>query len=352
MHGHVSWSGTYDIHASHYGILDVGNWGPFLNVGMTAGRHPEDNQPPATNPYAHLDNYANGMSSATAARIDVDCSNLINAIPPGQWFRAPTMYVSGINMVYHGRSDTIQPKWDGGKGAGGFHEIRGMKMQMIGGDYFIPWRIGCPFFFSSGGNQPHEVHTTTANMTVFKIEGRGSGVYSNNATNNPIFLSSDKSNCIVTFAQVSSGANFVFKRSQCHSIPGSTFLTSHNSFTQSGGYSSFTWETEKPGGVDQGSWVPGNSLTYYINQTGGGSTSAADKSSGYYYNLIDGILTTALGSVTGNTDNILANRMTNWTSKSSLTAAIISGSSNLKSNPTSRIGVGGTSSSGAPYADQ
>ena len=353
VHGHVAWCGQYDI-PSGYVIKNVGNWTPFLNVGITAGRHPDDN-PWATSQsdsFTHLDNYANGMSRSVAARIDVDGSITPGGIPPGQWFRAPTMYVSGLNMVYHG-AETQEPRWDGAKGAGGFHEIRGMKMQMVGGSYFSPWNISkSDFFFSSGGNQPNEIHTTTADFLCFKI-GNANGTYSNNASSNGLFLSSDKANCVARFMQSNSGGSFVFKHSQVYTRPGSTFSTANNTFAHNGGFSSFFFQTEVIDDVDQKSWVPGDGTTLYSKQDGTYSSDPADKSDSYYFNAKSGTLLNGTSSPsTGDQTNLLGNRMINWTSKASLSVARLSGYSNLKAAPTARSGNGGTSSSAAPYADQ
>lgn len=373
VHGHVAWCGTYDKH-HQYTLKDVGNWTPFLNVGITAGVHPDH----PGNGTEYLHSYADGQGGA--ARIDVDQQTSTNssAIPPGMWFRAPTMYVSGINFVFHGQTSNgdIKPVWSGGKGAGGFHELRGLKMQAVGGSHFVPFRMTSDFFFSSGAVMPNEVHTESADMTPFLVEGRDvRGIYSNNSYTNGLYLSSNKTNCGVRLSGVSSGAEFTFKMSQVYTRAGSAaFQTNINSFGQSGGYSYFGCEgsnlsqkhTET--GASQfldghtHTWVPGNGTTLYQhpdhNTNPRDATSYRDE--GYYWNYVEGTVAgTAASPTRGDLRHLLENRMTSyvyldgpWSNKASLDPALIAGNGSRKSAPTSRTGVGGTSQSSAPYSDQ
>ena len=341
IHGHVAWCGKYDQSGSTYQIHDVGNWTPFLNVGITAGIHPDA----PGNGKDYLNTYANDDGGAAgAARIDVDHAGVSAALPPGMWFRAPTMYLSGINFVFHNKTGEIAPNFDGGKGAGGFHTFRGLKMQMVGGTHFKPFRVTADFFFSSGGNQPHEIHTTTADMTPFNIYGAGVyGIYSNNATTNGLYISSGKANCHARLAACSEGATFVFKRSKVYSKQGSTFDTGINSLGQASGYSKLM--------VQDGTWMPGNGQTYYGDQAG--NTGAGYKSAGYYWNEVNATAGTSTSPTRGDSTYWLENRMsTDWSTKASLSSSRIAGHSNLKSSPTSRLGAGGTDSAFAPYNDQ
>lgn len=360
IHGHVVWCGQYDQDGL-YQIQDAGNWTPFLNIGITAGVNPDN----PGNGADYLNSYAN--SEGGAARIDVDHRGSTGALSPGWWFRAPTMYMSGINFVFHNGPDTISPNFSGGKGAGGFHELRGLKMQMVGGDHFTPFRIASSFFFSSGAYQPQEIHTTTANMTPFNIEEAGTrGIYSNNSTTNGLYLSSDKSGCHARLAGCSTGAKFVFKMSQCYSKAGSTFDNTINSLGQAGGYSSLliqgsnttnTANGHEPGGGST-TWLPGAGHTDYGDQAGNVGTSY--KAAGYYWNEVSGTTSGLTASPTrGSNAHWVENRMTGyqylvggWSAKASLSPATIAGYSNPKGSPAARQGSGGTNAAFAPYSDQ
>lgn len=360
IHGHVAWCGQYD-QLGTYQIQDVGNWTPFLNVGITAGVNP-DNPGNGTD---YLNSYAD--SEGGAARIDVDHRGNAGGLSPGFWFRAPTMYISGINFVFHNCPDTVSPNFSGGKGAGGFHELRGNKLQMVGGNHFTPYRISTDFFFSSGVYQPHEIHTTTANMTPFSISGMGTyGIYSNNSTTNGLYLSSEKAMCHARLAACSQGARFIFKMSQVYSKSGSTFDNTINSLGQASGYSSMivqgtnltnTADGHEPGG-GSATWLPGAGHTDYGDQAG--NTGTQYKAAGYYWNSVGGTTSGTTTSPTrGSSAHWLENRMTGyqylvggWSSKASLAPATIAGYNNLKSSPASRVGAGSTDSSFAPYNDQ
>lgn len=366
VHGHVVWAGSYDINTNSYTIRDVGNWTPFMNVGITAGINP-DNPGNGTD---YLNSYAN--SEGGAARIDVDHFNEAWDIPPGMWFRAPTMYVSGINFVFHS-GDSISPAFDGGFGAGGFHEIRGNKMQMVGGSWFVPYRMTANFYFSSGAAQPHEIHTTTADMTVFNIYGNGvGGTYSNNAYDNGLYLSSGKVNCEASLATISSGANFTFKHSQVYVRTGSTFSTAARSIKQHQGYSYFRLQgTDNSARTDPLTnanliggmakcWIPGDNVVEYQKNDNTFGTDAAARAAGYYWtdttNTDDASSTS---ETNGDSTHLLENRMTGyqflvggWTNKASLDPAIIAGNSNIKAGPAVRLGNGDTDNTNAPYSDQ
>lgn len=359
IHGHVAWSGDYDMITGSYPILDVNNWTPFLNVGITAGIHP-DNTGSGSD---YLNCYSNGDGGA--ARIDVDHGQAKYSMPPGMWFRAPTMYMSGINFVIHNCRDTVhvKPDFEGGKGAGGFHELRGLKWQLVGGNRFTPYRMGSNFYFSSGGNMPHEIHTTTADIYPFEIN-RAHGIYSNNSTSNGLYLSSDKDNCGIIFCSANgAGTFFHFKMSQCYSRAGSTFSTAEESIRQTAGYSTMIFQgndvtttdengvlLHRPGGAPQ-TWLPGDGNTMYQRPDGGEST--AYQAEGYYWGSAWDDVQGTTSTTRGDTANLLENRMTsNWSSRASLAPAVISGNSNLKSSPAARQGTGGTDPAFAPYSDQ
>ena len=275
--------------------------------------------------------------------------------------------MSGLNFVFHTRAGTISADFAGGKGAGGFHELRGLKMQMVGGSHFTPFRINADFFFSSGAFQPQEIHTTTANMTPFSISGAGVyGIYSNNATTNGLYLSSGKAMCHARLAACSGGAEFIYKMSQVYSKSGSTFDHTINSLGQASGYSKLIIQGadltnvnngHEPGGGST-TWLPGAGHTDYGDQAGNSGTQY--KAAGYYWNEVGGTTSGLNASPTGGSSaHWLENRMTGyqylvggWSTKASLAPATIAGYNNLKSSPASRLGAGSTDSSFAPYNDQ
>lgn len=357
IHGHVAWSGAYDMNPGSYTILDVNNWTPFLNVGITAGIHPDD----PGNGSDYLNCYSD--TAIGAARIDVDHGQAGYAMPPGMWFRAPTMYMSGINFVMHNcKTDgKVAPNFEGGKGAGGFHELRGLKWQLVGGANFTPYRMASDFFFSSGANMPHEIHTTTANMNPFEINGAG-GIYSNNATSNGLYLSSDKASCGIDFVSCNSGGFFHFKMSQCYSRANSTFSTTKDSLRQTAGYSTLVFEgndlttTDANGvllhqtGGGTKTWLPGNGG--YMYKRPNGDESALYQAEGYYFGSRWNHVTGSSSLTRGYMPTLLENRMANWSTRSSLLPTVISGNSTPKSSPAARQGTGGTDSAFAPYSDQ
>lgn len=363
VHGHVAWHGSYDASGSE--ALDVRQWESVKKLAITGGRSDDTTG-------SHYSTFpSNGFSSA---RIDVSHATS-SLYAPACWIRNARVIIEGICFTH--KHITNPRTHMRGFRIGGeskmFSQFSSIRMNAIDqiasqNDYFYPWSFGegGSAYFSSGGNQPHELWTQ-GNMTLFQAEQDAYMLYSNNAGSNQLYLHTVGSNASIrTFGCVDGGK--IFYRHSSILLKTGSNIPSTNINTAGFHHAFNNLRIDAEFSTNNQLYFPGNlqtAVTQYGGQSGSTNVYINSANEGGNYNYSD----ISFGSARTNAvatnspryygssypSNTLYGKFHTQANNSSLSKSTLVGdgsTQNFKSAPSARTGDGGTNSNNAPYSDQ
>ena len=292
---------------------------------------------------------------------------------PACWIRNPRVIIEGLCFTHKQTPSSGNSHDVGGFRVGGeskmHSEFSSIRMNALnhsasGNDYFYPWMFneGGAAYFSSGGNQPHELWTQ-GNMTIFETDDAHI-LYSNNASSNQLYLHTVGSNASIRTFKCANRGSIYYRHSKIQLKTGSN--TPATNINTAGFYHAFNNLRIDPE-LSTGNkiYFPGTLHTEVVKVGGGFASNTSingNTFTGGDFNFSDlagspSAIATTTPSYYGSSypSNTLYGKFHTQANNSSLSKSTLVGdgsTQNFKSAPSARTGDGGTNNNNAPYSDQ